>query len=933
MQYSLNTNSGPAAVQPMPEGISGINPAIKRRIKLKPIGPNLSILCANVCSISNNQSHRRFKLQTIIGHSQPDISILIETNLTSNWNPYPQLYSCFRTKDDINCGILILVKSCFSPKLLTDYTNKALCIELSTINMLVIGVYTPKYTDINLGLNLLKSWIKNKHWIAFSDNEGYISKFAAIGTYHYIPKYSRKSKTSFYVTDAIYGNVKLFDKRTLSQISDHFFLSCKFNPGINIHSQLEKHYKRKDILYWATKSCSKIRQEILRFWPSTPLSKLLPNRVPKTKSKRILWVPNLSANSTTNELKDFCKNYWKRTEDFINNCIVNNNMKKLAQITRSLLGYNSNKKLIKGVTTEDGKQLVGNEAISHFSKFYEKLFSSCKIPLKMPSSLSISHLTLENFSFAISKSKSISNNPSSIKFSKHKALGTDLFPDELLQDEVILYKLNQWAIRKFKGEPIESIYNQGRLILLNKSESEYPLPSQTRPIVILSPVRKYLESLWYAKYKGILWENIGNWQVGFRPNHSTQENIVKLNTWLIKNRKGAIGIFVDVYKAFDSIQRMQILEIVRNCNIDSYGLQVLYNLLNNMSLNYEKNTFSYMNGVSQGSVISPILFNLVYDLILKEADASGWFILAFADDLFIGITSIAEYESVMSWLDSWPTKVNLKVNKDKTKEFRIGKFSKTNGKFEKVDTYKYLGVEISASNIVKSARKRCRNTIENSCRIAKAIRGANPKSNYFCLLWWFVSNVLYKTIHGIPCNFYKPDYIVEYTIKKIRKFAKIPPRLSNKMLEEFFGFHIKQTILQILHKLKLCVNEENVIVLTTNNKRSSSLVWNKIISLLSISPTAFTAWICHNTWKKNKKLKCKICHEKTSLIHLVNHGLLSQDTCNFLFNVGKGSILAAVDNLSDDYDKACFKLFLILSECITKWDFLINKLSYIDVEV
>jgi len=1013
---------------------------IKSRCKIKTIGPNLSIYCANVCSITKNQLLRRLKIQTIIGNAQPDIVILLETNLIDNWNPFPALYSAFRTQDDPNCGVLILIKSQLSPTLLASWSNKSLCLEISKLNLIVIGLYTPKLEDVSLGLNLLKTWTNGRRWIAFSDNENHVSEFANIGTFKYIPRFSRNIGKRYSSTDAIYGNISIYQKCLSTQISDHFFLTCMVDPGANVYIQTKRSYKRKHILHYATLPKSNLRREILQYWPFSPMSTLLQNRVPKTKSKIMIWVPKISSEATIDEMKEYYKQYWKKTESFILNCIVNNKMKKLAEIARFLSGYNSNKKSLKGTTTDSGKQVTGTEATQIFLDFYKKLFSSDSKPLKMvnaistfnhfnnpnstfrktesnfnlkpensdstkpsitktepnfklssPNSISIKPdtpnsistivnpkpITTVTFSdlnlistFANSNSKPIStfNNsnsistftstvtestnlnpkltkPAKLKIGKHKAMGIDLFPDELMQDQEIIRKLNSWAVRKLNGEEIEPIYSTGKLILLNKTNLEFPQPFQTRPIVLLSAVRKYLELLWYNKYKALLWARIGIWQIGFRPKHSTQENIVKLNQWLLQNRRGGIGVFVDVYKAFDSVLRMQVLEEVSKCNIDQCGLKVLYNLLKKMKLQYEKLEIDYKCGVPQGSVISPVLFNLVYEKLLREANDFGWFILAFADDLFIGVKSIKDYEKLVKWLDEWPKKTNLKVNCDKTKEFRWGRFSDSKGKFEKVEKYVYLGVEVVPINIIKTAKRRCRDAINQSLKVARIIKGSNPRANYFVILWWFVSSLLYKTIHGVACKFYAIDYIVTHAVKKIRKFANVPPRMSNKMLEEFFGFHIKQTILQTLAKVNLStsaiskyqistISLSNPISITSNSINRSATIWNKIITINPITPTMFTAWLCPFIAKGKKyKLNCKICKNPISFLHLEKHNLISSSTANFIKEVSKGSIHKAVDLLSSDIDKAKFKLHLILNEAVIKWNLIFTKLSYCDHRV
>jgi len=118
--------------------------------------------------------------------------------------------------------------------------------------------------------------------------------------------------------------------------------------------------------------------------------------------------------------------------------------------------------------------------------------------------------------------------------------------------------------------------------------------------------------------------------------------------WLDKNRKKAIGIFFDVRKAFDNIDRSQVLQLIKNFGVEERGIKLLYDLLNNMQLEYKGKMLNYNTRVPQGSVLSPVLFNIVYDVILKEVIAKKWIVLAYADDLFIGVTNSKEYKDVLA---------------------------------------------------------------------------------------------------------------------------------------------------------------------------------------------------------------------------------------------------------------------------------------------
>jgi len=53
--------------------------------------------------------------------------------------------------------------------------------------------------------------------------------------------------------------------------------------------------------------------------------------------------------------------------------------------------------------------------------------------------------------------------------------------------------------------------------------------------------------------------------------------------------------------------------------VDDNGLRVLHGLLDETDLIFKKQKINYEKGVLQGSVLSPVLFNVVYEIILKEA--------------------------------------------------------------------------------------------------------------------------------------------------------------------------------------------------------------------------------------------------------------------------------------------------------------------------
>jgi hypothetical protein len=90
------------------------------------------------------------------------------------------------------------------------------------------------------------------------------------------------------------------------------------------------------------------------------------------------------------------------------------------------------------------------------------------------------------------------------------------------------------------------------------------LMSNYRPISILTTFSKIVEKIIYSRIiKHVHQQHIlTSHQFGFRKNYSTQQAIFSLiNTILeaLNNQKGAVGIFCDLHKAFDSVNH-QILQ-------------------------------------------------------------------------------------------------------------------------------------------------------------------------------------------------------------------------------------------------------------------------------------------------------------------------------------------------------------------------------------
>lgn len=234
-----------------------------------------------------------------------------------------------------------------------------------------------------------------------------------------------------------------------------------------------------------------------------------------------------------------------------------------------------------------------------------------------------------------------------------------------------------------------------------------------RPISLLSTFNKIFEKkiqadlVKFIEKNDILYEK----QYGFRKYHSTIDALISTHDYIIEQKRKKtkiIGIFIDLKKAFDSIDNSILLQ-----KLENYGISGPYNMLLKSYLTNRKiytnindvssNKMEINYGVPQGSVLGPILFNLYINDI--KSIAKKYEINLFADDtsLFITAKTYRELETkaniALKELNNWLSANRLTLNVQKTHyiDFSTKKDSEISLKIsdkqiERVKETKYLGI-------------------------------------------------------------------------------------------------------------------------------------------------------------------------------------------------------------------------------------------------
>lgn len=266
-------------------------------------------------------------------------------------------------------------------------------------------------------------------------------------------------------------------------------------------------------------------------------------------------------------------------------------------------------------------------------------------------------------------------------------------------------------------------------------------------VALITPIHKKNDSLNCDNYRGISLlniaykvislailrqilpfaeNNIGNYQSGFRKGKSTIEHIFSLRVLIEEAweyNQEVHMLFIDFKKAYDSIHRNTLFNIMKELEIPSKLINLTRMCLEEtyakILSSCESECFTISSGLRQGDPCSPVLFNLVLEKIDREVKILlaeenygiqlNHFVisrLAYADDVVLLTHS---KESLRLFTDIYikaAQKVGLEINVTKSEYMCINRNS--NGRldtlvvndkiFKQVPNFKYLGSIINNQN-------------------------------------------------------------------------------------------------------------------------------------------------------------------------------------------------------------------------------------------
>ena len=300
---------------------------------------------------------------------------------------------------------------------------------------------------------------------------------------------------------------------------------------------------------------------------------------------------------------------------------------------------------------------------------------------------------------------------------------------------------------------IPKVWRIALVVAIPKPKKPVEDPKSYRPISLLCVPYKILERLIYARIEPIVDPLLPGEQAGFRHGKSTMDLVVLL-TQIIEDsfeaKKKAGAVFVDLTAAYDTVWHRGLTCKLLRLLPDKHMVRMIMELVRNRSFTLTTGDSKrsrlrrLKNGVPQGSVLAPLLFNIyVYDLpstvSRKYAYADDLALLYSSDDWkdLKGVLS-QDMTTISTYLQTW--RLQLSHTKTVTTAFHLNNREAkrelnvcSNGKrlpFCPVPTY--LGVKLDRSltfrHHLEALRKKLTTRVALMRRLAGSGWGAGAKT-------------------------------------------------------------------------------------------------------------------------------------------------------------------------------------------------------------
>ena len=435
------------------------------------------------------------------------------------------------------------------------------------------------------------------------------------------------------------------------------------------------------------------------------------------KSKKKLYNKNYPI-----KMKELMKNDSRKFWSFVNKNKKNNNT------APTILEWNgkvfSNSKERKQAWHDYFKSLFEPINNDNFDNEFDQEINNINLWANEENKL-INEQTIE-MNKILDKDITIEEVDKAIKKMKEKiAGGNDKILPEMIKHggNSIIEALNLLFNQILKYQLIPSSWKEGLIYSIFKGGNKNN-PSDYRGITLLSIISKLCETIFCNRLVEVVdkFNLDSNNQGGFKRKRSTidQASVVLFTIQKRQQQKlPTYCAFIDLQKAYDRVTTYGILKRIWDLGINGKFFNLLRNWYQNNKAavlveNNQTEFFETKIGLKQGSVLSPILFDLFISTLPKEMKELNlgisidncWVGMElFADDIAILANSEEELQQMLKVVENWCNKWKMIININKTKlvyfnhkscKKNIKEIKIYNQIIELVNSYKYLGIDLES---------------------------------------------------------------------------------------------------------------------------------------------------------------------------------------------------------------------------------------------
>lgn len=287
-------------------------------------------------------------------------------------------------------------------------------------------------------------------------------------------------------------------------------------------------------------------------------------------------------------------------------------------------------------------------------------------------------------------------------------------------------------------------------------------PENPRPISLLSVLDKILEKMVHSR---LLWKVSplsGNIRA-YLPGRSTQDCITSLLA-LVTSTRGTniknkpIAIFLDLEKAFELSSKLAITELLIKKGVKGKMLAWIADYLTDRTAQVRfqgvlSDKLPFELGTPQGSILSPLLFNLLMEDMVCQTYTQYTTVMSYADDIVIVNTNPSE-ESLtedLSQIEKCCDRLGLKISAKKSKILHFKSINKhyeppfslniQNENLEWVKEYKYLGIILDNRLCLSKHVDAIKDRITARLNVMRAISGHKGGASYHVLKTFYCAAV------------------------------------------------------------------------------------------------------------------------------------------------------------------------------------------------